>query len=315
MSIEAVRQSEPQFRALIEHSTDAIALITRDGTIAYASPSTGRVTGYVARELEGKHGLNLIHPDDLEQVLAALTSICDQPGAFTTMTFRLRLREGTFRWMEGTITNWLADPAIGALVANYRDITERKLQEEALRASGERYRTIVQTTGKGIWLIDAQARTLYANDRMTELLGVNPAEVEGLSVLELVFPEDEAQCRACIDSCLQGHAQQFECRFRRSDGSEPPTSASISPVRDGTGSIVGVLGMFTDITARKRMEHALTRSEELLWIALKNSPVTLYQQDRDLRYSWMHHPLAAFTPQDIVGKTDADFSSPRKPRT
>lgn len=138
MSIEAVRPSEAQFRALIEHSTDALALLTRDGSIAYASPSMGRVTGYEAGELEGMHGLSLVHPDDQEQVQAALTSIRNQPGASITITYRLRLREGTFRWMEGTISNWLADPAIGAMVANYRDITthEHIVQErEEARAN------------------------------------------------------------------------------------------------------------------------------------------------------------------------------------
>ena len=138
MSIEAVRPSEPQFRALIEHSTDALALLTRDGSIAYASPSMGRVTGYEAGELEDMHGLSLVHPDDQEQVQAALTSIRNQPGASITITYRLRLREGTFRWMEGTISNWLADPAIGAMVANYRDITthEHIVQErEEARAN------------------------------------------------------------------------------------------------------------------------------------------------------------------------------------
>src|SRR5512135_1775657 len=100
MSIEAVRPSEAQFRALNEHSTDALALLTRDGSIAYASPSMGRVTGYEAGELEGMQGLSLVHPDDQEQVQAALTSIRNQPGASITITYRLRLREGTFRWIE-----------------------------------------------------------------------------------------------------------------------------------------------------------------------------------------------------------------------
>src|SRR5690349_1605664 len=63
---------------------------------------------------------------------------------------------------------------------------------------------------------------------------------------------------------------------------------------------------------RGQIERALRQSEELLRVALKNSPITVYQQDRDLRYTWLYNPLSAFTPENIIGKTDADFVSPEE---
>ena len=135
------------------------------------------------------------------------------------------------------------------------DLTERKSIEDALRASEERYRTIVQTANEGIWLIDTEARTLYANDRMAELLDVTPEEMLNHTVLEFVFPDDETDGYSHIRSNLLGNYEQFDFRFRRKDGRPVYALASTSPIRNGEGTIIGALGMFTDMTERKRAQE------------------------------------------------------------
>ncbi len=135
------------------------------------------------------------------------------------------------------------------------DLTERKSIEDALRASEERYRTIVQTANEGIWLIDTEARTLYANDRMAELLDVTPEEMLNHTVLEFVFPDDETDGYSHIRSNLLGNYEQFDFRFRCKDGRPVYALASTSPIRNGEGTIIGALGMFTDMTERKRAQE------------------------------------------------------------
>ena len=136
-----------------------------------------------------------------------------------------------------------------------RELTERQLIEDALRASEERYRTIVQTANEGVWLIDTQANTIYVNDRMATMLGVRTEEMIGHSVLEFVFPEDEQEGRMHIRNNLQGQFEQFDFRFRREDGSALYTLACTNPTRDGGNSIVGALGLYSDVTERKRAEE------------------------------------------------------------
>lgn len=123
MLIDVIRQHESPFRALLEHSTEALALINQKGIITYASPSTKQVTGYAAEELEGLPGLSLVHPDDVEQVQAAADRLLHHPGASASLVYRLRSKDGSFRWMEGIVINHLATPTIGAVVVHYRDIT------------------------------------------------------------------------------------------------------------------------------------------------------------------------------------------------
>ncbi len=128
----------------------------------------------------------------------------------------------------------------------------------------EMYRTIIQTANEGIWLIDGEARTLFTNDRLAALLGYGARELQGRAMMEFVFPEDVPSAQERIASSLQGAFEQCDLRLRRRDGSELPMLANISPVRDRAGRITGALGMFTDLTERKRLERRTREALEAL---------------------------------------------------
>lgn len=132
-SEDALRASEERFRSLIEKSSDLIALVDARGEIAYASPSTERVLGYTIEEYTGSNVFTIIHPDDHEQVEITFAGAVGEPGRSEPIVCRLHRKAGDWRWIEGTITNLLDEPSVGALVANYRDVTERRRTEEAQR--------------------------------------------------------------------------------------------------------------------------------------------------------------------------------------
>ena len=92
-------------------------------------------------------------------------------------------------------------------------------------------------------------------------------------------------------------------------GEERFLSLSGSPVRDAQGRIVGGVIIVRDVTESRRIEEAKRRSEEMLQVALHNSSIAIFRQDRDLRYTWMYNPPTS-TPEFVIGKTDADFVSP-----
>ncbi len=123
---ERQEKREARFRALIEHSSDAIALFGADGTIVYASAPTTQVTGHLPEALVGRNAFDLVHPDDQEAARALLTDLVGRPGASVTSLLRMRHKDGRWRWIEGTATNLLAEPAVKGIVFNYRDATERK---------------------------------------------------------------------------------------------------------------------------------------------------------------------------------------------
>ena len=120
------------FQALVENSSDAIGLVRADGTFMYCSPSTRRVLGYDPDTLLGRNAFDLIHPDDLDRAKNLLASLAQEPRGRVVAEIRVRHADGEWRWVEGVGTNLLDAPGVGAIVVNYRDITERKRSEEAL---------------------------------------------------------------------------------------------------------------------------------------------------------------------------------------
>ncbi|HEX2280793.1 MAG TPA: PAS domain S-box protein [Thermomicrobiales bacterium] len=138
----------------------------------------------------------------------------------------------------------------------------RDRAEAEMWASERRFRTMLETANEGIWLIDHHARTQYANDRMATLLGTTPERLTAVTVLDFVFPDDVTAARERIDRNLAGHSEEFDFRFRRADGEEVLVVAGTSPVRDGSGRVVGALGLYTDVTARRRAEDALRLLDE-----------------------------------------------------
>src|SRR5579859_3404222 len=99
-AMDTFEQSEQLFRVLIEKSSDAIALLDRNGMVLYASPSTTRVLGYTSEEFVGHSTLQLIHPDDLEQTTHDLAAVVEEPGKSLTLEYRVRHKDSAWRWVE-----------------------------------------------------------------------------------------------------------------------------------------------------------------------------------------------------------------------
>jgi two-component system cell cycle sensor histidine kinase/response regulator CckA len=131
-ALKAVRNSEEQFRSIIENASDVILIVELDGCIRYQSPSIERVLGYPADVLVGTPIVDIIHPDDTEKALALLAEQLKEPGATLRTELRARHYRGSWRSFE-IVANILArNGRPSAIVVNARDITERKLLEAQL---------------------------------------------------------------------------------------------------------------------------------------------------------------------------------------
>jgi diguanylate cyclase (GGDEF)-like protein/PAS domain S-box-containing protein len=128
----AALENEARFRALVQHSSDVIAIADGQGLLRFISPSVTRWFGYEPRELEGAQLMSLLHPDDVARGAAAL-SVATPPGASTTPTeWRIQHRDGRWLSVEAVGTNLLFEPTVRGIVLNARDVSERKALEAQL---------------------------------------------------------------------------------------------------------------------------------------------------------------------------------------
>ena len=130
---EALAQSEAYFRALIENSAEGVAIMDAEGNVRYIASSEERLTGYAPEEVQGQSAFRYMHPDDLPNVLETFAEGAAISGAVRSVEYRLQRKDGEWRHFEITGHNMLDDPYINGIVANYRDITERKRAEDNLR--------------------------------------------------------------------------------------------------------------------------------------------------------------------------------------
>ena len=130
---EALIAREKYFESLIDNAMDVIATIDRHGTIQYAGPSLETVLGYSLEERIGGNYQDLVHPDDREKMANVFAELLQSPGTTSRAVGRYSHKDGSWRYIEGAGTNLLDDPAVKAIVLNFRDITESKLAEMELQ--------------------------------------------------------------------------------------------------------------------------------------------------------------------------------------
>jgi diguanylate cyclase (GGDEF)-like protein/PAS domain S-box-containing protein len=127
-----LRGREARFRSLLQNSSDAQAILDADGRIRFESVALERILGYPASDWEGRQFASLVHDDDRGTVEQALADLASGQGTERRFECRVRHADGTWRTMEAIGRNLLDDPAVGGIVINHRDITERKVLEAQL---------------------------------------------------------------------------------------------------------------------------------------------------------------------------------------
>jgi PAS domain S-box-containing protein len=132
--------TEQRFRAMMLHSGDIISLLDARGRLLYNSPAAERISGFSTAELVGADTFQFIHPDDKPEVAKAFERVLAAPGEAVTVQYRYRKKAGGWTWMEAVACNRLDDPQVRGVVANSRDISDRKRVEAALEAANAQLR-------------------------------------------------------------------------------------------------------------------------------------------------------------------------------
>ncbi|MBI2032182.1 MAG: PAS domain-containing protein [Candidatus Levybacteria bacterium] len=286
---KTLEQSEKKFRALVEKSWEVVALVDRSAKILYATPSMIRLFGRDYKEFLGMSGIKFIHPFDVPLVLKTLARLILKPKSSETLELRVRHKDGSYKWIEATGTNLLNEPEVGAIVVNFRDITERRKAAEELLESEERLRIATEAGQIGIWDWDIVNNRITWSDRLFEIYGISKEDFSGTveEYLKTIHPQDVKYVNSLIKKCLEGKAEyKVEYRAFGKGGSLIWISAQAKVIFDSKGKPLRMLGACFDITARKEQEQ---RKDDFIALASHElkTPVTslkLFTQSLNKRF-------------------------------
>jgi PAS domain S-box-containing protein len=305
--VEALHQNEARWRALIDKGANVITISDREGIVRFASPSVETVCGYAAEEFVGTHMFEAgrIHPEDLERCEEAFRELAGSPDSSIDIQHRYLHKSGGWRWLEGTFTSLFHDPAIGGLVANFRDITKRKEAEEALRESEERYRSLFGSIGEGFCTIEVlfdenekpvDYRFLEVNPSFDKQTGIDNAV--GRRMREIAPQHEEHWFEVYGRVALTGEPIRFESRAEQLH-----RWYDVYAFRVQEPELRRVDILFKDITERKRAETALRESEEWLRLAERAARSGTWEWNLlsdEIRWSDEHRELFGFAQEGPV---------------
>ena len=188
-----------------------------------------------------------------------------------------------------------------------RDVTEqvkieqaRSDAEAALKKSEAHFRALVEQASDGIFIADAMGRYIDTNTAGAEMLGYTKKEILQLSIPDIIAEEETSRLGSEIARFADGATIRSDWKFRRKDGTFFHGEISGRQLSDGR-----LQGILRDMTERNLAEEEMRRSEERFRVALKDSPITVFNQDLELRYTWIYNPQL-YWQHEIVGKTDED---------
>lgn len=254
---QVLRSSEERFRRMVERGWDSIVLLDAKGRLQYFSESTD-LLGFPSRSRIGRYAAEDLHLDDQKTAKRVFEQVLSVPGATRHLEVRALGADGEWHWVEAVLTNFLDDPSIGAVVANARDITERRQAEEALV---ERYWVLFNSVPIGIGIVGASGRPVSFNEASLELSGYTRDEMTALESFDDLYANADEREAVYAELARKQSVSQHEVELVRKDGSTFMGAVSLRPVMLEGDEML--LVAFEDVTARKELEEQLFSSQKL----------------------------------------------------
>jgi len=303
---EALKSSEALLRSIFEASPAGIALMRMDRTILKLNKSLCRITGYSYEELLGKTTRHLYFSDEEYNRIAVIYREMQRDG--------LGMGDACLKRKDGSLINVLVclskvnpDDLNSGVIATILDITALKKTEEALRESEEKYRTLVDNMQDGAYRCDLNGNLVFVSPSSAKILGLlSPELMIGMNLERdlYYYPEERGSLLKALNE--HGKVTHYEVTLKRKDNGNPVVISTNSQYYlDKNGNIIGVEGVFTDISERKQTEEALKNSEALLRSIFEASSagIALLVDRKFLKVNDSFCRITGYSEEELLGQT------------
>jgi PAS domain S-box-containing protein len=265
--------------------------------------------------------LNYLYPEDRDEVLETIQQVVHEDKEYNT-EFRIVQPSGEIRFLKtyGILQRDDQGKPVRIVGVNF-DITDRKLAEEALRQSERRFATLAEASPVAIFRFDPAGNCVYVNNRWCEMTGRSAEEGLGMGWVQTIHPQEcDRMLREWFQwsqSLKQGRLYQNEGRLLRPDDRIMWINCQMLRETDPSGTLLGYVGILTDITDRKQTEEQLQNLSDRLALALKSGAIGIWEWDvvRDvLIWDDRMYELYGLQPSDLVGTLDEAWTKGVHPK-
>ncbi len=281
-AFDAVNESEKRLRTFVENMPVMFTAYDEELNIIVVNREWERLTGYTAEDFYSGAATEQGLPDD-DYRAYIMGRFREIQGAYRDQEIEVTCTDGAKRVIamssrakEAPVQGW-ASWSIGV------DVTERVRAQKSLEQSEENYRRLLENSSQGVWLVDTQHRTLFANQRLADMFACSVEDI--LSNDETTFLDDESRqlLRELIATGpIGGTRTQFTFKFKRKDGVHLWAYVDVAPIFDLEGDLQGHAAILTDISRSKALEQATSMMRDIYETTLHEADLGYLRFDRQM---------------------------------
>ncbi len=258
-NVDAIRElanSDERVRLIIQNISDMVTLVNKQGVIIYNNNAITRILGYNPEELYGKDILELVHPDDKERIGKRFSSLVNRDGIGHLIEFQFRSKSGKYLLIESIGNIQLNNPAFHAVILISRDITEKRKVEDAMKASEEKFRSLIHHISDIITIVSASGEIICQSASARQLMGYEENELRKRNFSEIVHLDDLPGLLQSFQKLIVagGVSDLTEFRLLDKDGNYFYIEAQATNQLDNP-YIRGLVVNSRDISIRKKAEE------------------------------------------------------------
>jgi len=280
-----VYQNEKHLNLLFNNDAIGIAIGKPDGGFYKINQKFVDIVGFTLHELKNFNLINLIHPDDQQEVLELFEKTKNTKGKKYSFKKRVRQRNGNTLWVRSHINfQWSTDKQLEMIVVFLEDISSQKKAEDALRENEKKYRFIAEKASDIIYSISLDRKITFYNRAAERIFEVPVEELAKNEYSHLILPKDKEFSKKMHQERLAGKKSPiFRHAFKTPKGKIVHLEFSVNPLFDDDNNVIGSLGIARDITDRVKAEEKITEKNNQLQELVKTKDKLLSIIAHDLR--------------------------------
>ncbi len=279
---QQLEQNEKRYRALIENSTDGLLLVDTNGKVLEISQMGKKILGLqLDGDLEDVFK-DMVHPEDLSAVANCFLEITSNPGQVKSLELRIKLPSGEYRWIENTFQNLLQEPAVNGIVANYRDISDRKNTAVLIQESEEKYRYLFNMNPQSIFIWDPEnLKFVDLNETCIQLYGYTKEEFSRMTVMDIRDPKHLDKIQHIAHEMLSKKMEIFSALWEHRKKNGELIYMDITSHRILVNGKIAILAIGSNVTEKILLERQLDDERIKNQKELTDAVISAQEKERD----------------------------------